>query len=397
MKILVLAPHPYYIDRGTPIDVDILVRALCEEGHEVDLVAYSSGEDRSYPRLTIHRAKTPNWLHDIGPGFSLRKVLADLWLLGRAWGLVRCNRYDVIHAGEEAVFFAMWFKLLYRIQFVYDMDSSIAQQMVEKLPWLKPLAWFFNWCEACAIRSALAVSPVCNALCDLARQHGAQHITTLHDISQMTADQFQTTESIRETLGLKGLVIMYVGNLESYQGIDLLLNAFPKVLQHDVDIDLVIAGGSPGDIHRYKQNAAQLGIDKRTHFIGHWPATRLGELLCQADILTAPRIKGINTPMKVFPYLHSGRAVLVTDLPTHTQILSGDVAELAPADPDGFAASIVALARDPERRRRLGEAGQRFVEENHTYSAHKRRVADLYNHVQGELDTADTVPDRAAG
>jgi glycosyltransferase involved in cell wall biosynthesis len=115
---------------------------------------------------------------------------------------------------------------------------------------------------------------------------------------------------------------------------------------------------------------------------------RLGELLAQADILTAPRIKGLNTPMKIFPYLHSGRAVLVTDLPTHTQVLDATICELAPPEPAGFAAAIVRLAEDPERRRRLGEAGRRFVESNHVYTSHRRRVDELYDTVESVLRPA---------
>jgi len=32
MRVLVLAPHPYYQERGTPIAVDLLVRALSQHG-----------------------------------------------------------------------------------------------------------------------------------------------------------------------------------------------------------------------------------------------------------------------------------------------------------------------------------------------------------------------------
>ncbi len=394
MRILLLAPHPFYIDRGSPIDVDILVRALSRRGHTVDLVVYGEGEDRQYPGVTIHRAATPAWLGRTRPGFSLKKLLVDLWFFAKARELVLRHDYDVIHAGEEAVFFAMWFRARRGIPYVYDLDSSIAQQLVEKMPWLKPAGWFFNWCEARAIRSALATAPVCNALADLARRRGARHVVTLHDISSMKPGDFACRESIREKLGIKGLVLMYVGNLEPYQGIDLLLEAFARVPSIPVPLDLVVAGGTLELIRQYSSKASRLGIAEKTHFIGPWPAVRLGELLVQADILTAPRIKGINTPQKVFPYLHSGKAVLVTDLPTHSQILTQDVCRLAPAEPDGFARAICALATDPQARQRLGAAGRAFVEKNHTFEAHERRVNELYDYVQrtaGSISHATTL------
>ena len=392
MRILLIAPHEYYIDRGSPIGVDVLVRALSARGETVDLVVYRGGEDRQYPGVTIHRPRTPSWLGVIPPGFSLKKVVADFWLYATVRRLVSRHRYDVVHAGEEAVFFAMWFRVLRHIPYVYDMDSSIAEQMVETHPWLRPLAWLFNWCETRAIRSALATAPVCNALTDHARARGARHITTLHDISQMTPDDLAPAESIREKFGLRHPIVMYVGNLEPYQGIDLLLEAFARVLEQGVPLDLVIAGGSPVHIAMYQQKARRLKIDGTTHFIGPWPAARLGALLTQADIVTAPRIRGINTPMKVFPYLHSGRPVLVTDLPTHTQILDASVCELAAAEPEAFAAALIRLARDPERRRALGQAGRKFVERNHVYAAHKNRVNELYDHVARELGVVTPAP-----
>lgn len=395
MRILLLAPHPFYVDRGTPIDVDILLRALSARGETVDVVTYGGGEDRVYPGVTLYRAPTPSWLGAIGPGFSLKKVIADCWLFAKARRLVATHKYDVIHANEEAVFLAVWFKFRNGLQYVYDMDSSIAQQLVEKRAFLKPAAFFFNWCEAKAIRSSLAVAPVCNALAELARNRGAHHITTLHDISQLTAADFLSHRSLREELGLRGIVLMYVGNLEPYQGVDLLLESLVHVILYK-DCDLVVAGGTPESIRTYREKARRLGIDRQTHLIGPWPAKRLGELLSQADILVAPRIRGINTPMKVFPYMHSGRAVLVTALPTHTQILNNSVCEMAPADPRSFAKAIIRLAGDEERRHKVGAAGRQFVQAHHTFPAHQQRVDELYSYVEAELNLMASPPARIA-
>lgn len=43
------------------------------------------------------------------------------------------------------------------------------------------------------------------------------------------------------------------------------------------------------------------------HFFGPKPLKKLDHYLADADILVAPRIKGVNTPMKIFPYMHSGK------------------------------------------------------------------------------------------
>jgi len=394
MRILVLAPHSYYIDRGSPIDVDLLVRALSARGEQVDLAVYPDGADRQYPRVTLHRPRTPQWLRRIGPGPSLRKLLADWYLFRLASRLVKQGRFDVIHAGEESVFMAMWFKHRHGIPYVYDMDSSIAQQVVERRPWLWLLRPIFSWFEARAIRGSLAVAPVCNALADLARRRGGRNTVTLHDISQLADPGREPTGALRQRLKLDGApILLYVGNLEPYQGIDLLLKGFAAAIQQGATTHLVVAGGDHRGQSLYESKARRLGIEQRTHFIGPWPAARLDELLAEADILTAPRIRGINTPMKIFPYLHSGKPVLVTDLPTHSQILDSTVAVLAPANPEGFGAAILRLDQDPELRARLGASGQAFVERNHTFAAHQRRVDELYDRVLQTIALTPRSPD----
>ena len=183
MKILVLAPHAYYVDRGTPICVDYLLRSLSDRGEQVDVCVYDEGEDRDYPGVTIHRIRPPRWLGQVGPGFSLKKLVADVYLFGLAWKLRRRLKPDVIHAGEEAVFIALLFKWLFGTPYVFDMDSSIAQQMVEKKAWLKPLAPLFNWCEGVAIRRAVA-SAVAGMTCIRPRAPAGLTTSQLNSLSR---------------------------------------------------------------------------------------------------------------------------------------------------------------------------------------------------------------------
>ncbi len=385
MRVLVIAPHPYYIVRGTPIDLDLVLRVLtARPGTEIDLVVYGEGEDRSYPGLTIHRAPLNRLTRGSPPGFSLKKLVSDAFVFFKAWSLVRARRYDLVHAGEEAVFMAMLFRRLHGVPYVYDLDSSIAEQMVEKMPWLGPLGGLFKRCERAAIRSSLVTFPVCNALADLCREAGAGEVVTLHDISQLEEPGREATGSLKRELGIDGLAMLYAGNLEAYQGLDLLLEGLALAAPH-APVDLVVVGGTDAEIAAYRRRAAELGVGGRAHFLGPRPLGELGALLAEADILTAPRIRGRNTPMKVFPYLHSGRPVLVTDLPVHTQILTSDVAYLAEPTAAGFAAAIRELAADPELRRRLGDAGRRFVEANHTWEAHRERLDRAYDRIGERL------------
>lgn len=190
---------------------------------------------------------------------------------------------------------------------------------------------------------------------------------------------------MRKELGISGLLVMYVGNLEEYQGIDLLLESFALVLINTDLIDLVIIGGQASDIQKYERKSRHLQIEQRIHFLGPKPVGHLAEYLSQADILVSPRIKGDNTPMKIYSYLHSGKALLATRLATHTQVLDSRVAALADPFPDAFSKAMLRLIEDETLRMDLGKAGKTLIEEKHTYTAFRKKMLSLFDWLEMEV------------
>jgi glycosyltransferase involved in cell wall biosynthesis len=244
--------------------------------------------------------------------------------------------------------------------------------------------------EGMAIRGSLINFPVCNALSMLCEKSGAAKTVTLHDISQLDTTAVRNPESLRKEIEVKGTVLLYSGNLEPYQGIDLLLDSFSLALSQNPELVLVIVGGAQADIAHYRDKCKQLDIHGRVFFLGPRPFDRLGDYLAGADVLVCPRIRGINTPMKIFPYLHSGKPVLATDLPTHNQLLTSKEAFLAPANLEGFADGVLQLTSNASLRERLGNEGRAFVERNHTFSAYRRRLNEAYDWIEARLGSRQT-------
>ena len=178
---------------------------------------------------------------------------------------------------------------------------------------------------------------------------------------------------------------MYVGNLERYQGIDLLLESFKLVLVHTNAARLVIIGGASEHIEYYQRRSQQLGIDPHVHFIGKRPVEDLAHYLAQADILVSPRVQGNNTPMKLYSYLDSGKALLATDLSTHTQVLNHRVAWLAAPNAQEFSQGMLHLIQDQGLRERLGVEAQALVAKQHTYEAFSDKLTGLYDWLQVQL------------
>src|SRR5262249_43554421 len=98
-----------------------------------------------------------------------------------AFRLAASKRYQIIHAVEESVFIALVLKWLFKIPYVYDMDSSLAQQLVEKHPFLSPFTRLFNFFEGLAVRNAKAVVPVCAALAESIEKYHPEKIVILWD------------------------------------------------------------------------------------------------------------------------------------------------------------------------------------------------------------------------
>ena len=388
MRILLLAPHPFLQERGTPIDVDLVLRVLTQRANtEIDMVTYAEGEDVEYPGLQLFRIDAKRALAGVRPGISLKKLGCDVLLFKKAWSLMASKDYDLIHAGEEAVFMAMVLRWFFKVPYAYDLDSSLAQQVIESRPWLRFLGPVFDAFERAAIRGAVINLPVCPALEDLCVASGSRKTVTLHDISQLSDPESASTNRLRDELGVEGQIVLYVGNLEAYQGVDLLLDAFKLAVEkRGGGLHLILIGGLPQDIESYEQRSERLGLKESVFFLGPRPFDQLSEYLAGADILVSPRISGINTPMKIFPFLHSGKPVLATDLPTHSQILTGGVACLAPAEPVQFAAALLELSKDAELRLRLGQAGRALVESNHTFAAHRKRLDRAYDWIEMQLE-----------
>jgi hypothetical protein len=183
MKILLLAPEPFYEERGTPIAIALMLRGLSERGDSVEVITYHQGAEVHYDNVTVHRIPNLRFIRHIRPGFSWKKIVCDLFMFAEVVRLAARNRYDLVHAVEEAVFIALILKWVFKVPYVYDMDSSLAQQMVEKYSFLKRFHRLLTMCEKVAVRNAEVVTPVCDALARMVQQHSPKRIAVLPDVS----------------------------------------------------------------------------------------------------------------------------------------------------------------------------------------------------------------------
>jgi hypothetical protein len=186
MNILLLAPEPFYEERGTPIAVGLILKGLSERGDTVEVVTYRQGNTVEYDHVTVHRILKIPFLDNIRPGFSWKKVVCDCFMFFKVMRLACAKRYDLVHAVEESVFMALILKWLFKIPYVYDMDSSLAQQMVEKYSFLNPFQFILRFCEKLAVKNAEVVIPVCDALARGIEKHRPKRVEVIPDVSLLS-------------------------------------------------------------------------------------------------------------------------------------------------------------------------------------------------------------------
>jgi glycosyltransferase involved in cell wall biosynthesis len=386
MRILLIAPQPFFAQRGTPINVRQMVQTLSEAGHEVHLATYPMGEAVKMPNLTIHRAFPIPGVRTVPIGFSWKKVALDAMLALRVWALLAGRRFDVVHAVEESVFFALPAARLRGIPVIYDLDSWLSDQLTYaghvKSPAVVKLLRRIE--RAALLRSALAIT-VSASLSDAVRaMHPGVLVAQIEDSpieEALRAPDPARVRSLRERFGIgERRAIVYTGNLESYQGIELLLPAFARVAGMRDDAVLVLVGGSSAQIEAVRARAAALGIaDDRIVLTGQRPAEEMPEWMAMGSMLVSPRLHGGNTPLKLFSYMWSAIPIVATDLPTHTQVLDAQSAVLCQPTPGEMARAILGVLDDPARFASMGARARARVARDYSREAFRRKLLAAYD------------------
>ena len=77
MKILMIAPEPFFESRGTPFSEYFRIKALTELGHQIDLATYPIGKDIEMAGLSIHRSLPVPGIRKVKIGPSIGKLILD--------------------------------------------------------------------------------------------------------------------------------------------------------------------------------------------------------------------------------------------------------------------------------------------------------------------------------
>ena len=361
-RILVVAPQPFFTPRGTPFSVYYRTLVMAEAGLPIDILTYGQGQDVLIPGVRIIRIPDFPRLGPVKIGPSLLKLWLDIILVLWTIGCLVRRRYAIVHAHEEAVFFLRFLKPVFRFRLIYDMHSSLPEQLQNyQFTTSRLVIGLFERLEASCLKAADAVITICPELARYAKPlmpDPSRHFLIENSIFEpvkLAAPEACAHRAAHVPLEAPALpanrrIVLYAGTFEVYQGLDTLLLAFAEAVAACPDALLVMVGGTAAQVEHLRESAAGLGIADDVMVLERLPQAMAARYTSGASVLVSPRSHGTNTPLKIYEQLASGVPLVATSILSHTQVLDDRVAFMVEPEPASMAQGLIRALTDEAAR-----------------------------------------------
>jgi PEP-CTERM/exosortase A-associated glycosyltransferase len=190
---------------------------------------------------------------------------------------------------------------------------------------------------------------------------------------------------LRRKLGLDGVTVLgFVGSFYAYEGLDLLLDAFPGLLAKRPELRILLVGGGPQDAN-LKAQAQRLGIADKVVFTGRVPHSEVSRYYDQIDLLAYPRhsmrLTELVTPLKPLEAMAQGRLFVASDVGGHQELIrDGETGKLFKAgSADALAAAVIDMLDHRDRWPAMRAAGRQFVEQVRNWKNSVANYAPVYH------------------
>jgi glycosyltransferase involved in cell wall biosynthesis len=389
MKVLMIAPTPFFADRGTHIRIWEEARALEQLGHEVQIVTYHIGNDIQKKFESTIVVKRINrllfWYKKMEAGPDWQKVVLDLLLARKTWSVARQWKPDVMHAHLHEGVLIGWLvqKMLFwrKLPMVADFHGSLTGEMLShsylrggfmKRLFRKLEKWLNNRGEA-AVTSSWENTQSINA--DRASSDAVSALDGSNCEAYQAAPDVATLRS-RFELPQEKQIVVYTGALIPNKGTHYLYEAIVQLRETHPDAFFVLAG-YPGD--SAQRFIAQHSLEDHVRLISPLPYVDLPALLQACDIAIDPKDSASKQASgKILQYMAAGLPIVCFDRTNNRQYLGDGAVYAKDISGNGLAAAIAETLDDPrdatDRGSRNAHAAQEF-----SWIATARILSDIYS------------------
>jgi PEP-CTERM/exosortase A-associated glycosyltransferase len=242
--------------------------------------------------------------------------------------------------------------------------------------------------ETWALRRVDHVFTICEGLREdiVARGIPAEKVTVIPNAVDIASFEPGGTPDagLKAQLGLQNAsVVGFIGSFYAYEGLDLLLDAFPAMLARRPDVRILLVGGGPQDA-ALKAQAARLGIADKVVFTGRVPHEQVQRYYDLVDVLAYPRhsmrLTELVTPLKPLEAMAQGRLLVASDVGGHKELIRHQETGLLfqAGNAEALAGAVVDLLARVDQWPALRSAGRRFVERERNWAASVARYQAPY-------------------
>jgi glycosyltransferase involved in cell wall biosynthesis len=380
-RVLVVTPQPFYQDRGSPIALHAVLSALSERGYAVDLLSFPCGRSLEIPGVRHFRTANPLGFHTIPIGFSLKKLFLDVLLLRLLYTRLRQEPYQCVYAVEEAAFGAVVLCRRSGIRVIYDMESSLPEQLAQHTAFRsRPVQALCRHLERWLLRNVQSVTCSAGLAAHVSAVAPGTPIHEWHFPSTPPAVSPEDVTALRDALRLPvgARVVLYSGTFAPYQGVQVLVDAIPRVVADVPQAVFILVGSTPEEQAVWAQRLSGLAIERHIRLLPRQSRARMEGFLAVAEVLVSPRAYGANLPLKIFDYLATGKPIVASDIPAHRAVLDATRAVLVPLSAAAFARAITHLLTHPEDAARLSVAAHAYANERLRWSTFVETVDVIY-------------------
>jgi PEP-CTERM/exosortase A-associated glycosyltransferase len=191
--------------------------------------------------------------------------------------------------------------------------------------------------------------------------------------------------ALKARLNLSGCTVVgFIGSFYAYEGLDLLVDALPRLLAMRPDVRILLVGGGPQEAE-LKERATRLGVADKVVFAGRVPHGEVGRYYDLVDVLAYPRhsmrLTELVTPLKPLEAMAQQRLLIASDVGGHRELIrDGETGMLFRAGSiDSLVDVLLRLLADEGRWPQLRSAGRAFVEAERNWRSSVARYAPIYD------------------
>jgi glycogen synthase len=390
-RLLMLSwEYPPRIIGGLARVVSSLSRELADAGWDVNVVTADHPDTAEYEldgEVKVYRIKTQT---DTVPDFLSWVNRLNIGMLQYAIKLHTQTPFSIIHAHDWMVTDAGWtMKAGFNVPLISTLHATEAGRMHgihnDLQRYIHQVEWRLTYESWRVIVNSLHMQSELQYHFNLP----ANKIVVIPngtDPEDFKLD-FDRTQ-LRNTLASPSQrIVLYVGRLVNEKGVQVLLDAAPKVIAAYGETKFLIVG-TGYYMDQLKQQAYQQGIEHHVHFLGYVSDFELRKLYNIADIVCIPSlyepfgIVALEAMAAQVPVVTSnvgGLAEFVEHMVTGITTYAGDSGSLA--------WGLLEILRNPELAQRLNREAYKRVLTLYNWKAIAKRSGELYTQIINEAQS----------